>query len=180
MTNSNTNIGIEEKDRKTKLDKYSISEQLSDIQEKTNLSSIKIGDILFRYRDIILRDLYEGISFRFGYIATIKTSVDNSESNVVEPLARTARRISDSTNIPFYSVFGVLKAYIELAEVNLRKGKSFNIVGILKLKPVVLDDGTVGNITVDISRSVNSSSCKLPHRVRAGVLSNFRYLVSNA
>lgn len=160
--------------------KFSLREQLEMLQERTGLSYNKLELILVSYREHILDDLINGRTFRFGYIATIYApELRNLNNNFVYPLAYTAKLMSQEINVPFYTVLNTLKEYIGLAELKLRQGYSFNIIGILKLKPIKdTETGLVDNISANLSRSINNQNFPLPIRVRAGVLPNFRYRIS--
>ena len=160
--------------------KFSLREQLEMLQDRTGLSYNKLELILVSYREHILDDIFKGRTFRFGYIATIYApETRNLNNNFVYPLAYTAKLISKQINVPFYTVLQVLKDYTELAELKLRQGYSFNIIGILKLKPI-RDPKTnlVDNISANLSRSINNQNIPLPFKVRAGVLPNFRHRIS--
>lgn len=159
-----------------KIEKYSLGEQLENLQERTGLSLNKINSILFKYKEYAVDTVINGKDFRFGYIAVISTNQGIGDQ--LDTLAYTARCIGEDLGIPYFSVLGVLDNYVKLAEVNLRMGKSFNIVGILKLKPVLGEDKKVKNISASLSRSMNSFDLGIDFKIRASVLSNIRDLVS--
>lgn len=153
-------------------------EQVELIHKQLNIPKKQIREILQVYRFFALNELRNHRIFKFGYLAMIYSN-EIHYKELATTTAFIAYYIASDLSLPINTVQGVLDAYIELAEVELRKGRQFNLVGLLILKPVKNEKGEVVNIHILLSKHIYSSLNLLGYRLRTRILPNFRVLIKN-
>ena len=155
--------------------KIKYKEQVENVAMRTGLTRTQVKDILDYYKVFALIELREHRVFRFGHIATVYSNeIDYAETPAT--LAHTALNISHTLDYPYHITLGVLTNYVELAEESLRQGRSFDIVGIIKLKTKLQEETGTLNVHVALSKHIYNALGAIDYRLRTGVLSTFRVL----
>lgn len=146
------------------------------LAEKTSLPDITLKKIMHAYVDTALEELNTHYTFRFSHIAIIYAQ---DTDYIEEPytMAYTALRVSNITEVPYNTVLGVLKALVELVEINLRQGKNFNLIRLISFKSSTVKGTDQIKVYATLSKYIYNALENVPYRLRTQVLASFRHTI---
>lgn len=146
--------------------KLSLSSRRYRIADNLSIEQNKVREIIDRYIELCREDLLTGHVVRiFGLVTLVPNTVTD---NFIATTAWYSRRIAEETVLPYYTILGTIKEYLESMQKTLLSGKDVTIprlVGMYSLRTTNNTYKVRSQISETVTKEV-STGCRCVTAVR--------------